>query len=511
MCDLAQERWRFPICGSGFGLTTRSRIIPTTKSSWQVLRALTRDHKGTIETKLPSGQTLAREVEADQLLAGIAADTVCVVFGESGSGKSALVKTLLGERFPGAAQVWFGPENLESAVNEATHAGIGIDRPLIEVLNASSSADNFLVIDAAERLSGDSVSKAKALIEDLRNRNASCETEVWRILIVGQTEAWISGMLQELAGAVSPESFEVEGLPVAAVADVLQSVAGLEWLATHSDAVAALTNLRTLAWVIQAAVQFRGQESGVSLSLTAIADRLWIHWTDNKPSIQRLLVRLAEREAEFEHSFAISELESGDATVLDALPIACPLRRDETSGRIRFQHNLAADWARYQRLKEIAGDTSKWAQFAANPFWHGALRMLGQLLLRQNVETRSAWDVAFEAAEQKSGSGAARRRYPLGGTIPRFECRGRSLTSGPTCCSQMEGRGCCVLSIDSSMFASVPGLSRDMRGLFGDLNLYIEAHFRTPIFARWPAMAQFLAKYRDTIAEYDVSCDRAPV
>ena len=133
-------------------------------------------------------------------------------------------------------------------------------------------------------------------------------------------------------------------------------------MATHSGAVSALTNLRTLAWVIHAAGQFQRQDGSVALLLTAIADRLWIHWTDNKPSVQRLLVRLAEREADFEHSFAISELESGDAVVFDARPVACPLRVDET-GRIRFQHDLAADWARYHRLKEIADDTLRWAQF----------------------------------------------------------------------------------------------------------------------------------------------------
>ena len=64
-----------------------------------------------------------------------------------------------------------------------------------------------------------------------------------------------------------------------------------------------------------------------------------------------------------------------------------------------FQHDLAADWARFQRLKEIAPETARWAAYAANPLWNGALRMLGQFLLREQVGDRSAWDVAFEAAE----------------------------------------------------------------------------------------------------------------
>ena len=271
---------------------------------------------------------------------------------------------------------------------------------MIDVLNATARAENFLVIDAAERLTHGCALKAKALIEELNKQNASSAKARWLVLIIGQTEAWVGGTLQELAGAASPKNFEVEELPDATVRDALRSVTGLGWLATHGDAVSALTNLRTLAWVIQTAALFQGRDATGALSLTPIADRLWGHWTDGKPSVQRLLMRLAEREAAFEHSFAVSQLESGDAAVLDDLPIACPLRRDEASGRVQFKHDLAADWARFQRLKEIVGDTAEWAPFAGNPFWHGALRMLGQLLLRQQVGSQSAWDVAFEVAEQ---------------------------------------------------------------------------------------------------------------
>ena len=83
------------------------RDHPDYESSWQKLRALTQDHKGTIETALSSGQALDRKGAADKLLEWIAEDVVCVVFGESGSGKSALVKTVLNERFPNDTQVWF--------------------------------------------------------------------------------------------------------------------------------------------------------------------------------------------------------------------------------------------------------------------------------------------------------------------------------------------------------------------------------------------------------------------
>jgi hypothetical protein len=215
---------------------------PDYEATWQKHRALTQDHKATVETALRSGLTLDRQGETDMLAERITGDAVCVVFGESGSGKSALVKATLDERFPNAAQVWFGPDTLDLALHEATRLGLGIGQPLIDVLHATACAENFLVIDAAERLSHGCALKAKGLIEALNKRNTAGAKAGWRVLVVGQTEAWVDGTLQELTGASSPNSFEVEELPDATVGDVLRSVMGLRWLATHGDAVSALTN-----------------------------------------------------------------------------------------------------------------------------------------------------------------------------------------------------------------------------------------------------------------------------
>jgi hypothetical protein len=473
---------------------------PDYEASWRKLRALTQDHKATIETALPSGRTLDRKREADELMEQIASDSVCVVFGESGSGKSALVKATLDERLPSAAQVWFESETLDLAVNEATRTSLGISDPLIDVLDATACAENFLVIDAAERLGHGCALKAKALIEDLRKRNAAGAKPGWRVLIVGQTEAWVHRTLEELASTSLPTHVGVKELSDTTVKNVLRSVARLEWLATHDDAVSALRNLRTLAWVIQAAARFQGQDTSGALSLPAIADRLWVYWTSNKPSVQRLLIRLAEREAAFEHSFAISQLESGDAAVLDELPITSPLLRDDASGRLKFQHDLAADWARFQRLKEISGDTVQWARYAGNPFWHSALRMLGQLLLRQQVGSRSAWDVAFDVVEQN------RETAPLADDVlldalfldPNAEAF-LDARADPL----LENRGVRLLRLVKRFehVASVPGASAEMFNRFPDLGLYIEAFFRTPIFGHWRAMAKFVAKHRDRIAK----------
>lgn len=472
--------------------------FPGFESSWTALRALTEEQKKSIEAVFSSGLSVDRSVEECQLLTEMRAGNVCIVFGESGTGKSALVMTTLNEYFSKSTHIWLGPENLEQAVSEAKRTDIGIDEPLVDVLHMSTDAENILVIDAAERLSPACVSKAKSLVNDLLDKDTTCLNGGWRVVIIGQVEAWTNGTFQELAGEVSPRIWEVEALAIETVEHVLRSVRGLEWLVSHGDAVAALTNLRTLAWVIQAAEQFRGEGSGASPSLTAIADRLWTHWTGGKVSVERLLMKLAEREAQFEHSFAVSELDSGDATVLDDLPVACPLRRDKESGRIRFQHDLAADWARFRRLKEIADDTSQWSHFATNPSWHSALRMLGQYLLRQQCGTRSAWHVAFEATEQGSADAPLAVDILLDALFldPSAE---RFLNEHGEVLLANGGTRLLRLVIRFEHVATMPGTGIASQGYFGDLSLYLESSFRTPIFARWPAMARFLARNRAAV------------
>ncbi|WP_316171763.1 hypothetical protein [Bradyrhizobium sp. SZCCHNRI1058] len=471
---------------------------PDYAGSWTRLRALTREYRETVETSLPSGLVIDRRKQIDEAIATIGIESECVFFGDSGVGKSSLVKAMLDERFPNAEQVWFGPDTLEPALSEIARSGIGFSQPLLDILHATVRAENVLVIDAAERIGEICARKAKALIRALIGKQPPGEKPTWRVLIIGQTEAWASGTIQALASGATPKNVEVKSLADGPVRQVLRSIKELQWLATHDDAVLALGNLRTLAWVVQAAARFK--DGGDGLSLTTIAERLWTHWTHNKPSVHRLLVRLATREASFEHSFAISTLDGSDVAVLDTLPDACPLRRDEVSGRIQFQHDLAADWARFQRLKEIASDTAQWAPLAGNPFWHPALRMLGQLLLRQPVGSRTAWDVAFEEAEKN------REAVPLADDVLLD-----ALFLDPDAETLLDRRADMLLANGGGRLlrlvnrfehiATVPGVSSEMLDRFRDLSLYLEARMRMPIPGRWPAMARFLAKHQSRIAK----------
>jgi hypothetical protein len=478
------------------GLRTRYALKdhPDFAAAWDRLRAITADYRAEIQTALPSNYALTREAEADRLKKAMGNEPVCVVYGESGTGKSALVRMVLDSELPNATQVWFGPEQLETALNEATRSTVGLTAPLLDVLGSGAKPETILVIDAAERLTDGCMVKTKGLIAALA---ADFSTIGCRAVIVGQSDAGVSGTLQQLTGSAPPPTVEIPRLETKEVSEVLWATEGLQWLAAQDDAVEALRNLKALAWVIEGAALFQATSGAQQLSLTTIADRLWPYWTGNRPSLQRLLMKLGEREASFEHSFALTSFDSGEVTELNALPKACPLRSG-INNRFQFEHDLAADWARFQRLKQDSHDVNGWAALAGNPLWNSALRMLGQYLLRQPSGTRTQWDAAFEEAEQLLNT------MPLAADILLD-----ALFLDPNAEAFLNERADILFANGAKRLtrllrrfehvASVPGNrpSLPVSGL--DISLYLEAQYRTPIYLRWPAIANFLTQHRDRI------------
>ncbi len=471
---------------------------PDFTASWSKLQAISKEYKDNIVTVFPTGSSLERKADVEGLALKIAAGSVCVLFGESGSGKSALLKSVLDGEFAGSPQIWLGPDQTRAVSSELERKGLGIDHPLLDTLDASPSPHNILVIDAAERLTSAAIAKTKGLINALLERKTQDRQGAWRVVVVGQTDAWTNGQLQDVVGQSVPPSYELKKLTDDEVTDVLLSIDRLRWLASHADAVSALTNLRTLAWVVEAESRFQGHSGVTSFSPSAIADRLWSFWTNDRPTLHRLLVRLAVREADFEHSFAISQLDAADVEAFESAPQSFPLQKN-SDGKVQFQHDLASDWSRFQRLKEMYSDTAGWAKLASNPLWTGALRMLGQFLLRQKIGERNAWDIAFEAAEQGKDAMLLARDVLLD-----------ALCLDPNAEAFLNERVEMLLANNAARLtrllrrfehaASVPGVNPEVLKRNPDLSLLLESQYRTPIYGRWPAIANFLYAHRDRVA-----------
>ena len=471
-----------------FGL----RQHPDFARDWETLSNLTVDYKARIETELPSGYKVPRSEEKAKLETAISTNTVTVVFGESGAGKSALVKNLLDERFTDWTQVWFGPDELQTALSVARRSMLPLQHELGRVLKVSTNPRNVLVLDSAERIETAEFGVIRHLIQSLLPITAVAEDTAWRTVVVTQTQSWVEGA-ETLLGDRQAGLVELELLQASDVKTALSASSSLSWLIGHDDTIGALTNLRTLAWVIQAGAALGSNASGLS-SHTAIAHRICAYLTEGAADVQALMMRLAEREASLERSFELTALDPADSATFARRPAQLPLQLNVRTNRIEFEHDLAADWARFQFLKQIAQDTTKWAGLAENPLWTGALRMLGQFLLRQPVGSKTAWDEAFEAAEA-GGLGLA-NDILLDAICLDPEAE-QLLSERVELLFADNAKRLTRLLIRFHHIGTVP--SGGISGAISSLGLYMEAQYRSVIFGRWPPVLRFLISQRERI------------
>lgn len=474
---------------SKFGL----RHHPDFERDWETLSNITADCKARIETNLPSGYVVPRTTEIASLQAAIADNPISVVFGESGSGKSALVKSVLDDTYPSWKQVWFGPEELKTALSAARRSALPLGHELSLVLNATVNQQNVLVIDSAERIEDGEFVVFRQLLRAIIPHEGATTEDAWRVLIVTQTQSLIEGE-DTMLGGWHARLIEVEPLQRDAVKLALLPSPALGWLAAHDDTIAALTNLRTLAWVINAGSTLAATSGGLA-SHAAIADRLWKYWTKDLADVQALMMRLAQREASFERSFALTDLDPAETATFTQRPHELPLRLNERTNRVEFDHDLAADWARFQFLKQIWTNTPQWAALASSPLWTNALRMLGQFLLRQSFETGSAWDVAFASSEAAKNDLAG---YVLLDALCLDPDAERFLTERVDLLLGNDAKHLTRLLQRFHHIATVP--TGGGKGPDAAVSVYMEAQYRSLVFGRWPPVLRFLIAQRERLA-----------
>jgi hypothetical protein len=381
----------------------------------------------------------------------------------------------------GVAQIWLGPEALSDALNAARRQAIGLDRDLAFIAERAPGRDKLLVLDSVERLDATTLVKLDAFLRTLATNQA------WRVVLISQLSGF-EGQIESVAAASAWPRLPVSTLANGAVRTALESVPALQWISGDPNILPLLANLRTLGWVIAAASSFQQTDSTALTSTAAIADRLWARWTQGaaRAQLHRLLVRLALREADFERSFRISDLESGDLAAFDQRSEDLPLDVDARN-RIAFRHDLAADWARYQRLKEIADDIPGWAALARQPLWLGALRLFGQFLLAQPDQARDGWDAAFAAVS-------------AAGNVEAGDLLLDALCLDPQIDRHLADRAELMFAEEGALFkrllhrflhiATVPSIPEHF-SVENGLRIYLEADMRFPVLARWAPMGRF--------------------
>lgn len=472
------------------------RERPSLEAGWKVLNALTEDSMTLVDVALPNGTRVDREAELKRLVETVQSNGVTVVYGESGGGKSSLVKDAAQGPLANWACIWLSPENAASVASSAGRAQMHIVGSLQAHLLGSAKERGLVVLDAAERIPESSRRLLGAALREVLSTVGSTGVDgSWRVVLVSQTDAVEDDRLAEILAIGVPAFHPVGSLSADDVRAALRVTQGLGWLATYDDAIEPLRNLRTLAWVVSTPYAFVPQSRDMGQwSRTTIVDCIWRQWTGGSARFHGFLVGLAIRESsQFERGQPISEFSDGEREALDSRPGSLPIR--EVRSRIVFVHDLASEWARFQRLKEIADGVEQWAAFASNPLWNGAIRLLGQFLLHNGrTGAESDWDKAFRKLENGSAVQKAAADLLLD-SLYLDPLADRFLTERAAFFLEDDGRRLNRLLNRFLHTATVSdGLPTLMAGE-RSMGLYVEAKFRSPIVARWPAVARFLAAH----------------
>lgn len=465
---------------------------PDYTRDWETLFNISSDYKARIESVLPSGYTVPRTEEESKLEAAISTNTFTVIFGESGTGKSALVKKVLDRKIEKASQVWFGPEELSMALSASGRGLLRLRHDLAQILNATPHLNNVLVIDSAERIDPANFSVIQQFLNTVLSPIGKDES-VWRIIVITQTSGWGEGSEAMFIGRQTA-LVEISSLKNCEVKLALMESPPLGWISSHEDTVSALTNLKILAWLVKAGTAFGSNASRLT-SHTSIADLLWDYWTEKRIDLKRLMMKLAQKEASFQRSFPLIDLDQGDDQALTPWPNTLPLHLNQRNNHIEFEHDLAADWARFQFLKQIWTDTEKWANLAENPLWINSLQMLGQYLLRQTMEHRTAWDVAFESSEETELTFARDILLDALCLDPEAE---RFLTERIDLLLANNAKLLTKLLLRFHHIGTVPtgGVAKA-----SSLSLYLETQYRSVIIGRWFAVLRFLIGQREKLSD----------
>lgn len=313
--------------------------------------------------------------------------------GPSGSGKSGAARRLVESLPEEAARVWLTPDDLNTHDLAGLRRSLGLQSSLSKLITSCTAQDAVLVVDSAEKLTSDGIRRLKLLVEATRPTNAASP---WRTLITCTEDRW-PAVWSEMASIDGINDISTRQAASIDFADHRQAVCAafpqLAGLFSRDDVGQLCSNLKILDLLAKhaKAASFGSDTVGE----VAVADWYWSEIVAPGNDVARSSVaqKLAGLEANrFEDGVATSDetLSAGDAIAARQLGQCGVLSINDE--RIRFDHDLTADWARSRFLLSRGDQASaSIAEKASNPRWHRAIRLHGLRQIESSADGADRW------------------------------------------------------------------------------------------------------------------------
>ena len=356
---------------------------------WARIRRLSNEWIDQIHTTLPNGHELPRADETAALQKVYSECAGAYVLGESGLGKSALLKQLAIKAVKdGSEVVWIKAEHFGDIHTEIPE--------LAEVLLKTKCASGLLVIDSLENCyAPDQLYLIGRFVATI----VEAEGSIWKVFLACQTPSWSrvsSYLLKSLAGHhVFTKRIRCDYLSDNDFDWVRENVPAIKKLSQQPRLKQFLRSPKMLDMLLR---------NGPDLTRLPIGEADVVDWWWEEQvkcgkgfSGEEVIAReLAIHLADSLTSEASPDVVAHDHEAINSLIGRQILSRTE-EGRIRFDHDLLADWVRVMHLRSLGPDVLVFIrQHSENPPWLRAVRIFSQHLLDRAVD-HDLWQSIVDA------------------------------------------------------------------------------------------------------------------
>lgn len=346
------------------------------RATWEKVHRVSNAAKDVVSPVLPTGQRVPRSKLVADVSMLAKQHRLLAVVGESGTGKSGLVKLFVSADAVETMEViWLASADID-------RLGL-LARDFVELVGRCRKSAGVLVLDGAEHWTESHFHWLKSVITGIG------QLEGWLTLVTCQQQDWERVQVKI---ECSPKAIACPGFEEGEITE----------LALNNPSVAGIVRQKELSGVVKSPLMLKVMleapssvqvETDLWKSETDIIAWWWRDRVCDGRQISTsgsLARRIAEQMAD-QLETELPDVIASDAEEAASALISRGILAITTDGRLRFAHDLYSDWCRLQGLRQRRDDLLQFArEHIENPPWFRTLRLHCQQLL-ENPNDHQRW------------------------------------------------------------------------------------------------------------------------
>ena len=356
--------------------------FPDHGMDWEALDRRAQGNMAEIRTLVGENIHLERAEEEGLVAKALGSPGCKAVIGDSGSGKSGVLVTVLRAGNIFRHVLWLNAQELSRASQAELSHALGLHHDLGDMIRASNVEHGLLVLDGFEQLHDDARARALELARMVNEGGGQ-----WTILVTVQPDEYVEARHALLdVGVEKVEPIAFANPKPTQVFEKIQNVRGVARLFARRELQPILCNLATLHWVIQTERVHSLDSTRPWIGETELIEWIWAQWVGESATKHvrgHVLRRLGESEGErISGAVPVDAVDIQELGVLGELEKEGVVRFGESA--VKFSHDLSGDWARLRSLiaSGLEG-TQRIREKAGVPRWGRAIRLYAQRLIER--------------------------------------------------------------------------------------------------------------------------------